>query len=1546
MFINAFEQFIKEKGFDKNYFQKPQLKKVFILANENTWRLHITFQHLLLISDLSTFLEKLTQFLQTKYQKKAQEIVGVKSIDIKNINIEYYLNFEKLDYLTSLGPSYYRYMISQAKLKEKYLDLDFFDYDNYQISFCDEQFIITVDSESFWVAKEKIPFLKDFLARFYGLKNKVVIKKNDQITPISKNQLSYHINKLKDNQQETFASPKEAKNEFNMESPNKYQKSFNNAKNYQIKDLPKNEQELKEFKEQNPNTNIILQGYLSQDIKEINFRKYSKYKENQYFFFSCVLEENHGFSIEDRDAILVKKIVTKPEKEHLLHQNLQTGQLFKIKAKMKHSVWDDVHLMIQEYEILSSNKTLFPIRQDHGIQGEKRIEFHVHTKMSNLDAINSAKEYLQIAESWGHKAIAFTDHSGIYAYPEIYKFSKNKKIKPVYGLEIDFIEEKPLYITNQVEDNLTYDFNLQEATYVVFDLETTGFSSIRDKIIEIAGVKIHRGQKIAEFEAFIDPQEKLTPTIINITNITDEMLAGQQTIDQVLPNFLKFIENCVLVAHNSKFDMTFLKEKMKELNLAFKPQPVIDTMGLSQSYFSKFLKYFTLKRLAQVFKVKMESHHRALSDAKATAEVFIKMIDQLSDPKKDPQNLVITNFFDLQDPVDPKYERPYHINILVANQKGYRHLFELLSNALTDNFHKIPRVSKSVLAKYREGLLVGSGCYNSNIFEIALNSNIDNLKQAISFYDYIEVQPPQAYKHLIHELGLKGQQIIETTLIKIIEETKKQGKLIIATGDVHYLHPWEKDYREIYISAKLVGGGLHKLSKYSNHYLPDNHLLTTAEMFDAFKFLQNNDLAYEITIGNTHLLNDKIERVEAFNDKLLSLQDNTFEHTLKIPSIKKEIKKLVMAKVKQLYGRKPHPLIKKRLQQELKSILGDDNNPTSNQKIAPIYYLSHLLVKKSLEDGYLVGSRGSIGSSLVATMLEITEINPLKPHYRCPRCCYTIMKMKPEEKTKYGNPKDQSYYESLDKVFSGYDLENRECPECQTVFQKDGHDIPFETFLGFEGNKTPDIDLNFAGDYQSQAHNYIKYLIGENYAFRAGTIQTIANRNAYGYVMGFLENKSFKWRKHKISQIANKIEGVKRSTGQHPGGIVIVPPGHSIYEITPIQYPANDTSSQWKTTHFDYHSFEQNLFKLDILGHDDPMMIKFLMDYVKQDPNDFPFRKAQDIPLDDPQVYELFSNDFKDNNIIVDSLGIPEFGTFFVKQMLKDIKSIKNNDETPIKINFAALVKISGLSHGTDVWHQNAKDAINKTGDFKKYQDENISFNDIIGCRDDIMLQLQEKGIKPLKAFNIMEFIRKGQPQNDFKTWQIYQKEMQGIIEDWYMESAFRIKYLFPKAHATAYVIMALRIAWFKVHKPLLFYSGYFSKRTEHFDHQTMVSNDVSLIEEEIEKLNKLKTSKKIKAKDEILINTLKITKEMLQRGFKFLSVDFNKSDISIFKIENNNYLRMPLLALDGLGKIAANKIIEARKEKPFTKDDFRIRSKINKTIFEQITKEHLLDSL
>ncbi|CAP18268.1 DNA polymerase III, alpha subunit [Candidatus Phytoplasma mali] len=1330
---------------------------------------------------------------------------------------------------------------------------------------------------------------------------------------------------------------------------------------YDLNELPFEKQNLQKFKD-NYGNKIKIKGYIL--FPESRKCKNGSY---QFSFFLCQSDNSIKILFYTKNKTKIKNLETelKKDKEIEINFSLDKKNIIYKEKILLNLTFNDKEIDFC-YNIL--NTTPFYLMRKDDYPGQKRIEFHLHTKMSNLDAITSAKDYLEKAEEWGHKAIAFTDHNGIYAYPEIFKYSKDKKIKPIYGAELEFIEEKPIFITNHNKHSEFKDFILKNMEYVVFDIETTGFSKVRDKIIEISGFKIKNNIVIDQFYSLVNPEIDLPENIYLLTKIKNETLKNAPKILQVLPDFLKFIKNTCLVAHNASFDVSFIFEKSKQLNISFPLLPVIDTLALSQYYFSSFMKFFSLKRLAAKFKVKLEEHHRAKDDAKATTEIFMKILNLLENEYK------VFTFYDLGDTLSSKYERTYDINVLVSNQIGYRNLFKVLSDALTNNFYKKPRVLKSVLHQYREGLLIGSGCYNGNVFEIALNDDLESLKKAISFYDYIEVQPPQSYNHLIYELGIEGKKIIEQTILKIIQESKKQKKIIIASGDVHYLHPYEKIYREIYINAKLIGGGLHKLSKYEIAQLPDNAFLTTQEMLDSFNFL-DSEIAKEIVITNTNILNQKIEKIKIFPNKLFSLSDDAFKENLNIDSIKLEIKSIVNSKLTELYGKKPHDLIKDRINKEFEIINGDEKDPNS-LNFSPIYYLSHLLVKKSLSDGYLVGSRGSIGSSLVAKLLEITEVNPLKPHYICPKCFfYTDIKIISQEKEqqiknleKNKNnlqiqinnltiEKEQQIknleknknnlqiqinnlnqeLNEIRKVYSGYDLPNKDCPNCGsgTKLKKDGNDIPFETFLGIEGNKIPDIDLNFAGDYQLKAHNYIKELLGKYNVFRAGTIQTVAERNAYGYIKGFLKDKQQFLNESEISRRTKVIQGVKRSTGQHPGGIVIVPKECSIYDITPIQYPANDKDSEWKTTHFDYHSFENNLLKLDILGHDDPIMIKFLMDYVEKNPQEFDFNKAQDIPLDDELVYKIFSEDNEIKGYTV--LGIPEFGTVFVRRMLKDIV---NKDSQKTILKFSDLVKISGLSHGTGVWTNNAEKLIDHN------EKNHREFNEIIACRDDIMIQLIEKKIEPLKAFEIMEFIRKGLPSQNKEQWSEYKKIMkENQIEDWYIDSAKKIEYLFPKAHAVAYVIMAMRIAWFKFHKPLLFYSGYFSKRADHFDYDTMTSDKYNAIEN---KINFLNNNIKNSAKEANLLSILKVAKEFRNRKekFQFFPIDLNKSEKNNFILVKNQGLLMPFITLDGLGPVAASRIIEERKIKPFTKKDFLKRSKVNKTIFSKIESMGLLNSL
>lgn len=1459
---DKFALFLEQSKFSSPVLQQATLSKVEIDVKDKRWTFHITLPEVVGPETLFPFITNIkTYFFVSKV---------INAIDVM---ISYQFDDKFVDFAMEF---FDHAVIELSKIKARYLVLK-----NFEARFEKESFIISVDQDSTYLG-EYLPELKKILSAL-GFHLNVKLEVIHTLTPTSKMIESSIVEQEKALEQKTVYAKQNVKKEE--------KKVFTKKSSPQaiaIKEIPLDTKRLDEYRNLKGDTNFLIEGVVTNmEVKQLT----------NMSLLSFVLGD-------DDDAIYVKRFI-KSEKDKLLAESVHDGDLIQVEGKANFDAFmKDVVIFADAINFIQKSKKEERIDRAK----DKRIEFHVHTKMSNMDAVTDASEYIEQAIKWGHEAIAFTDHNGLYAYPEIYKASQKKDIKPIYGVELDFVDEVNFKITTHTEREIM----LKDARYVVFDIETTGLSNTRDKIIEIGAVKIEGGAITERYQSFINPGEALSHFTTELTDITDDMVLNAPTIEEELPHFLKFIEGAILVAHNALFDIGHIKENARKLNLPFDDSLVIDTIQMARYFYNEDMKRFNLKAVAKFFKVKQEQHHRAEDDAYVTSQIWLLMMNDLF--KKN-----IKHYHEINLAIDDreawKHLKPYHINVLTQNQVGYKNLFKVISDALTTHFYGGPRTLKSVLEKYREGLLIGSGCANGNVFEAALNQSDEALKSAISYYDYIEVQPPQAYKHLKEELGPLADEIIEAIISKIIRFAKEQGKIVIASGDVHYLEKKDVLYREIYIRTPLVGGGIHELSKYS--VMPEQYLLTTDEMLKSFQFL-DKDLAYEIVVKNTHVLNNMIEKIQAFPKQLYSLPNDAFKDILGIESIADEVKRLVFDKMQQLYGNEPHLLVTERIQRELKNIIENE--------FAPNYYISHLLVKKSLDDGYLVGSRGSVGSSLVATMLDITEVNPLKPHYRCPSGDFTVFHLSDEEINHCGLSTEQKTFQPFMKgIQSGYDLPTKDCPICGKKLIKDGHDIPFETFLGFDGDKVPDIDLNFSGDYQATAHAYVRELLGEDYTYRAGTIQTVAERNAYGYVLGYLEDKHIEARKAQIERLAKKIEGVKRSSGQHPGGIVVVPKSKTIYDVTPIQYPADDPNSEWKTTHFDYHSFEDNLLKLDILGHDDPTMIKFLMDYVTEHPDEFPFDKAQDIPLDDPEVYQLFSGTdvigLKPSDIDseVASYAIPEFGTPFTRQMLVDTKPK----------TFAGLVKISGLSHGTDVWLKNAQALVNGSTTHGK-----IPFNDIIACRDDIMVQLSDRGLQPIKAFEIMEFVRKGKPSKDKAKWLNYEQEMKkNNVPDWYIWSCSQIKYMFPKAHATAYVIMAMRIAWFKVYKPLLFYSGFFSKRAVQFDYEVMVAGANAIRN----RMQSITGGFNMKVKDENLIVTLGVALEMTKRGYSFLPIDINKSEATTFVMEQKG-LRMPFTSIDGLGESVAYDIVQKRKEKPFSsRDDVNDRTRVNKTVFEKL---------
>ncbi len=1481
---NKFELFLQQAQLNKHPLSTAKLKGVTAQKEAKRLIFNIAFEELMSAPQMSLFISQ----LQTFFAKP--NVV---------IHVDYQFSFKNYN-LKDLYKGYYDMIIHKAG--ESYASLLVFK--NFNVEYQDNTYYVVVEKDSTSV-KKYFPELKKQFAK-HGLDVNFELKISETLISVEE-QVSRNIQEQKESMERLVKTKKDVV----LDQKITFVKSSPSA--VSIKEIPTTQYELDKYKNQKGDINFLIEG----EVFKTDYREFKNSKTQK-------ITRLLTFSIFDQsDAITVKRFVNSDKEIHIAKE-LKVGDMIQVSG--------DAQFDTYQGEVILSARAFHQIerikKQERMDKAkDKRIEFHLHTKASPMDAVSSIEDYVDTLVKWGHEAFAITDRNGLFAYPDLYKAVKGKKIKPIYGVELDYVNDEAFKITSDYDT----DFLLKEASYVVFDIETTGLSHVRDKIIEIAAYKVVGGMIGERFEVLINPEEKLLDITINLTNITDEMLQDQETIDKVLPRFFEFIKGSVLVAHNAMFDIGFIYEKAKELNIEHEDFAVIDTLNLARYFYNskskevnhaRFykndsgnipdLKRFNLKATTKFFKVTLDAHHRAVSDAYATAEVFIQMLQNLYKEE-------IMTYYEINAALELnevwRHPIPKYATLLAQNQAGYKNLFRIVSDALTTHYDGGPRLVKSALNKYRSGILIGSGSDSGEVFEAALNLNDEALKKAIAFYDYIEVHPIQAYAHLEGNLGEFSKEILQAIIKKIVTYGKELGKIVIATSNAHYLDPEDKKYRDIYIHTKSVGGGLHPLAGYE--VSPDQHLLTTSEMLEAFSFL-DSETVNDIVITNTKKLNSMIDAVQAFPKELYSIADDAFKDTLGIDSIAGEMEKIVYEKAHSLYGKELHPIVDARIKRELKNII--DN------QFAPIYYISHLLVKKSLEDGYLVGSRGSVGSSLVATLLDITEVNPLKPHYRCVNGDYAVFKMTDEEIYEHGiKAHDEEFMPVLKHVKSGYDLPNMTCPLCGGKLHKDGHDIPFETFLGFDGDKVPDIDLNFSGDYQAKAHEYVRELLGEAYTFRAGTLQTVAERNAYGYVKGYLEDRGLSARGAYIERLAKGIEGVKRSTGQHPGGIVVVPKHKNIYDVTPVQFPADDVTSTWKTTHFDYHSFEDNLLKLDILGHDDPTMIKFLMDYVLLHPDEFPFSKAQDIPLDDPEVYKLFQGTsvlgFQGDEVYGDiaSYAIPEFGTPFTRQMLLDTKPD----------SFAGLVKISGLSHGTDVWLKNSQDLVLGNTPYGK-----IPFDDIIGCRDDIMVELNERGMPPLKAFEIMEFVRRGRPSVNPAKWTEYESDMKAHhIPDWYIWSASLIKYMFPKAHATAYVIMAMRIAWFKVYKPLLFYSGFFSKRAVQFDHDTMTAGYNAIRN----KLNSLLAATDLKNKDEDVIVTLYVALEMTKRGFKFLPVDIKKSAATEFIMERDG-LRMPFVSIDGLGYQAALDVVENRSIRQFTsKEDVQRRTKLNKTVFEKL---------
>ena len=1162
------------------------------------------------------------------------------------------------------------------------------------------------------------------------------------------------------------------------------------------------------------------------------------------------------FITDYTDSITVKCFLKPQEKEEVLN-NIKKGLYCKVRGE---AIYDTY-----AREVVIMGRDILRMKKLERMDGaaEKRVELHCHTTMSAMDGITPVGKIIERAAKWGHPAIAITDHGVVQAFPDAQIAAKKNKIKVLYGVEGYLVDDGIPLALNEKGQSL-------DDTYVVFDLETTGFSPKNDKIIEIGAVKVKNGKIIDSFSEFVNPRRPIPYKITELTGISDDMVKYADSIDFVLPKFMEFIGDAAVVAHNASFDCSFIEKNCKDLDLPFNAT-ILDTVQICRFLYPE-LKSVKLNLVAKHLGVKLTSHHRAVDDAKATGDIFVECI------KKIKEEYEVSSLSDLNkiflEKVDIKKLPTYHIIILAKTQEGIRNLYKLVSEAHIDNFFRRPRTKKSRLAEMREGLIIGGACEAGEIYRAVLGGKKDEeVKEIMSFYDYVEIQPIENNAYLIEKGNVKDEEELKDINRKIYNLAKEINKPTVATGDVHFLEPQDEAFRRIIMAGQGFGDAENQ---------PPLYLKTTEEMLKEFSYL-GEDIAREVVIKNPQEIADSV-------DILKPIPDETYPP--KIEGADDDIRNMTMNKVHSIYGENLPEVVQKRLDKELNSII--------NNGYAVLYLIAQKLVAKSYADGYLVGSRGSVGSSFVATMSDITEVNGLPPHYVCPKC-----------------KKSQFFLDG--SVSSGADLPDKDCPDCGVPYIKDGHDIPFETFLGFEGDKEPDIDLNFSGDNQADIHKYTEVLFGKGYVFKAGTIGTVAEKTAYGFVKKYLDQKGEVASQAEIERLTIGCTGIKRTTGQHPGGIMVVPNYTDVYNFTPIQRPADDNTSDVTTTHFDYHSISGRLLKLDILGHDDPTVLRMLQDITGIDP--------KTIPLNDEKVLSLFTKPDalgvtkEELECEVGSYGLPEFGTKFVRQMLVDTQPK----------TFSDLVRISGLSHGTDVWLNNAQYFI---------KEGYTTLRDCIATRDDIMVYLMYKGVAPKTAFTIMESVRKGKGLTEE-----FEKTMkENNVEDWYIESCKRIKYMFPKGHAVAYVMMAVRVAYYKVYYPLAYYATYFTVRgADDFDADLICKGETA-VHARLQELYELGNQATVK--DKGLITVLELSFEMYKRGFKMLKVDLYESHATKFLIVDNA-LRPPLSSLQGVGVNAAKSIAEARKDGEFiSKEDLRLRSKVSKTVIETLSNHGCLEGM
>ena len=1266
------------------------------------------------------------------------------------------------------------------------------------------------------------------------------------------------------------------------------------------------------------------------------------------------------------DSIYCKVFSRDDDEFSLLKKSCKAGSWLKIRGSTKIDKYSGNEVVLNIRDINS-----IPSKEEKVVDNSdvKRVELHAHTQMSQMDGISNAKALIKLARSLGHKAVAITDHDGCQSFPDVYHTicdinSSLKEgevpFKAIYGAELTLIDDA---VDIVLRGN---DTKLLDNTYVVFDFETTGFNAAGgDSIIEVGAVKLYNGEIIDKFSELIDPKRPLPSKITELTGITQEMLDGCDDEEIVIKRFIEWYGDLPMVAHNAKFDVSFLEMAYSKYNLGEFKNTVIDTLELSRVLDNAYARH-SLSALVKRYNVAFDesSHHRGDYDAEATAYVFHKMMK-----KVDSNNLETINDMNKLVSKDEiyKYGKSYHVNILVKDKIGLKNLFKIISFANTKYFYKgSARILRSELNSLREGLLIGSGCYLSEVFQEARSKTDEEMTNIINFYDYVEVQPLSCYDQLIQMSDFSNQLELREHVQKIIRLTKETGKLIVATSDSHHLLEKDKVFREIIINQKVPSGGRHPLNRSNITDIPSMHFRTTDEMIKDFSFL-DEQLREEIVITNPNKIADMVEIIEVI------IETGGVPFSPRIDKSVETATELVYTKASSMYGDSLPTNIEERIAKELygdavlnairnnlkdedvedkeseafrrlhevilkgkeavEKLVGEDILKSSEEEISTedlkkkikkvlggvigggfdvIYLIAQKLVKKSNDDGYLVGSRGSVGSSFVATMMGITEVNPLPAHYLCRNCKTSIFELD-------GKVLGSDYS-------SGYDLPDMKCPKCGADMGKEGQDMPFATFLGFNADKVPDIDLNFSGDYQWLAHEYTKELFGIDNVYRAGTIGTVADKTAFGFVKGYCEDKNImNMRTAEVERIAMGCTGVKRTTGQHPGGIVVIPGYMDVYDFTPYQFPAGDTEALWRTTHFDYHAIDQDVLKLDILGHDDPTILRMLQDLSGID--------VTTLPMDDKKVISLLSSTealgVTEEQIMcpTGTLGLPELGTKFVINMLTETKPK----------TFAELVKISGLSHGTDVWAGNASELI---------RNNVVPFKEVIGCRDDIMVYLMYNGLEPIDAFKIMEFVRKGRASKDPEGWKKWEAKMrEKNIPEWYIESCRKIKYMFPKAHACAYVMSAIRIAWFKVYKPIYYYATYFSVRSDDFDIVTMTKG-YDAIKARMEDI-KLKGYDATNKENNIL-TTLEIALEATARGIKFANVDLKRSAAKNFLVDlENNTLIPSFRTIDGLGDTVANNIVAEREKQEFISiEDLQNRCKVSGTLIDKMKTMKMLEGM